>query len=229
MTTQNLVNNDMEVWFSTYGTITVERILKQFGFSVDSNLIQSIIHTPENIYYQFLRVPLSNILNEIIINQAEDYRGYLQKLYIDYLLSGAGNEVDAPPQGEDLRASLEELRLEIIAIGNDFDVEIFNNNSFIVKSQNELLSIARKNLVDIDDLSSDVKIKIIAKIDNLDEESLVLREKMSLYRNRFSNFIPKVVDMLSTLPNYNLDLDKLNQHKASIEFDPKIGTEVDRE
>ena len=223
MTTESLVQDEIETWFSTYGSITVERILKQFGFSIDPSRIKSIIHTPDSIYYQFLRVPVHSILNEIIINQAEDYRGYLQKLYIDYLLSGAGNEVDAPPQGEDLRESLEESRIELIGIGNDFDMEVFNNNSFIASSQKTLIDLAKKEVVGVDDLSLDSKLAMVAIIDNLDAQALDLREKMSFYRSKFASFIPKIVEMLTVLPNYKLDPEKLAQHRALIEFDPKIG------
>jgi hypothetical protein len=123
------IDKELSTWFSTYGLITVERILERYGITINHDDIGDILNDTSSIHYQLLRVPLNNILNNIILNQAEDYREYCQKLFIDYLLSGAGNESNAPAQGAAARESLEEDRLRLVSIGESYDIEVFNHHS----------------------------------------------------------------------------------------------------
>ena len=79
--------NELSIWLSTYGLITAERILERYGIHLQHEDLLSAIKNPKNFYHQLLRIPLKNVFNGIILQQAQDYQSYGQKIFIDYLMS----------------------------------------------------------------------------------------------------------------------------------------------
>ncbi|MDF1757242.1 MAG: hypothetical protein P1U74_02980 [Legionellaceae bacterium] len=216
-------SEDLSSWFSTYNQITVERIFEQYGFKIKEDKIISILRDPESIYYQFLRIPFKNIINGIVLHQAEDYREFAQKIFVDYLLSGAGNETDAPPQGADLRESLEEERQNMMTIGDEFDVEVFNHNSLIANSQNKLIKLAKSRFSHEEEITEEDKQNLIEIIESYEEKTMEMNETLREYRREFHDLIIRVQDLAETLPNFSLDPDKMIQHREAIAFDSDIG------
>ena len=84
------------------------------------------------------------MLNGIILQQANDYHVYVQKLFIDYLLSG---ESGKPPesQGAATRENLEDERKALVQLGEEFNQNQLNHEAVISSSQKVLIKLT-KNL-----------------------------------------------------------------------------------
>ncbi|HAU1956168.1 TPA: hypothetical protein F8S46_15140, partial [Legionella pneumophila] len=98
-------DDELSQWLSTYGTITAERILGRYNISLPQDEILEAINIPSSFYRHLLQIPLKNVLNGIVIQQASDYHVYAQKLLIDYLLSGESSK-EPDSQGAGTRESL---------------------------------------------------------------------------------------------------------------------------
>ena len=82
------LENDISQWFSTYGVITAERILGRYQIQLPQTELVAAVKNPFSFYHKLVELPIRNVLNGIVLQQANDYHIYVQKLYIDYLLSG---------------------------------------------------------------------------------------------------------------------------------------------
>src|SRR5580704_2455101 len=89
--------DELSQWYSTYGVITAERILSTYQIALSQSDLLVAVKSPFSFYHQLLQVPLKNVLNGIVLQQANDYHVYAQKLFIDYLLSG---ESGKPPEAQ---------------------------------------------------------------------------------------------------------------------------------
>ena len=96
---------EYKAWISTYGLLTADRILSRFNIRLSTEELTQALNQKNNPYYILLRVPLKNIFNGIILQQANDYQVYVQKLLIDYRLS---NEYSKDPEsaGKNIRDDL---------------------------------------------------------------------------------------------------------------------------
>ena len=140
---ENVVEEEFGQWFSTYGVITAERILGHYQISVAQKDLLSAIKNPVSFYHKLVLVPLKHVLNGIILQQANDYHVYTQKLFIDYLLSG---ESGKPPesQGAFTRDSLEEERKELVKLGEEFNQQQLDQDTLIAYSQMSLIKLTRE-------------------------------------------------------------------------------------
>ncbi|WED44384.1 hypothetical protein [Legionella cardiaca] len=139
--TEEHVENDLAEWLSTYGLITVERILERYKIRLQQQDLISAIKSPNTFYHRLMRVPLKNVLNGIILQQAHDYQVYAQKLFIDYLLSGETSKSEGSP-GEYTREDLEKERQELIKIGEEFHAQELAHGHLIADSQKSLIKLA---------------------------------------------------------------------------------------
>ena len=165
--------NDLSIWLSTYGLITTERVLGGYGIRLPQEELINAINNPNNIYHFLLRVPLKNVFNGIILEQAKDYQVYLQKLFIDYLLSGeTGKSEDSP--GALAREDLEKERKELLELDIDFEQIEFVHDRLIAESQKMLIAHAgewQKKLI-----NAAKKIRMGFKSSNIGlENSLVIQ------------------------------------------------------
>ena len=80
---EKVEQTDWSTWFSTYGLLTSERILERFNIILPHDELINSVKDPFSIYFQLLRVPLKNVFNGIIYQQAHDYQIYAQKLFVD--------------------------------------------------------------------------------------------------------------------------------------------------
>lgn len=223
---QHSIDDEFSTWFSSYGLITIERILHQLGFHLKHDELAKIIQDKENGYAVFLRLPFKNILNGIILNQAQDYREYAQKLFIDYLLSGTANAPgpeDAPIQAGSTRDLLEKERLLLIEVGDHYDLEEFEHNKLIAESQKTLIALAKK--IGNTPLTSDIIEEVKIKIAPYEERAVQLTANLRQYRTQFYEFILRARDMIETLPEYHLDEVKNEENRSTLYFDSNIGEE----
>lgn len=212
-------------WVSTYGSVTVQRIFDLFNFSLDYTKIKDILTQKDSIYYHFLRVPFVNIFNNIIINQADGYREYIQKIFIDYLLSGAANETNAPVQGESIREDLEENRKVFMALSEEFDIEFFNHNSLIAESQIALIKLAKSKFRNMSAVQDEDKQELLTLVQNFEDKGRELTIRFRNFRQQFRETIVVNQALLETLPNYHVNEKQLETYKESIDFDINIGEE----
>lgn len=132
------VENDLTEWLSTYGLVTVERILERYKIRLQQEDLISVIKNPNTFYHQLVRVPLKNVLNGIILQQAHDYQVYAQKLFVDYLLSGESSKSTDSPGGY-TREDLEKERQTLIKSGEEFHEQELGHTRLIADSQKSLI------------------------------------------------------------------------------------------
>lgn len=137
-----LIEDDqLNKWFSTYGLITAERILGKYHISLPQPELISAIKSPFSFYHLLLKIPLKNVLNGIVLQQAGDYHIYAQKLFIDYLLSGESGKSEETP-GALTRESMEMERQKLVTLGEDFHQLQLDQNELIASSQVSLINTA---------------------------------------------------------------------------------------
>jgi hypothetical protein len=137
-----IVNDEqLNKWFSTYGVITAERILGKLNITLPHDELLNAIKSPFSFYHSLLRIPLKNVLNGIVLQQANDYHLYVQKLFIDYLLSGESSKSE-DSQGASTRESMENERAQLVILGENFHKLQLKQNEVIAKSQHFLRTIA---------------------------------------------------------------------------------------
>ncbi len=139
-----------------------------------------------------LRAPAQQIANGILLEQAKDYRVIAQELLIDYLLSDAANSSTEPAAGS-VRDSLENLRLLLISLGDDFDKIDLQHKRSIAGSQSKLIGLATK-LPDHEKIKHDTKAFVIAA-QEMHGESKITVEK-------FYDALIQVKSTLALAPEY---------------------------
>lgn len=134
---------ELEQWLSSYGLITIERILGTYQIRLIPSAVSALIKNRFNFYHDILQIPLKNVLNGIVIQQAHDYYVYAQKIYIDYLMSNEMASSEEAP-GANVRESLEEERKELIALGEDFRQVELDNDALIARTQVVLIGLTKE-------------------------------------------------------------------------------------
>ncbi len=132
---------DLSMWFSTYGFLTSQRILERLNLHLTQNDLMVAIKNTHCAYFIMLRVPLKNIFNGIILQQAHDYQVYAQKIFIDYLLSGESGKDETLP-GANTRDDLEQERTKLMEIGAEFSKLETEHQILISESQASLIELS---------------------------------------------------------------------------------------
>lgn len=164
-------NNDLSIWLSTYGLITTERILESYKIRLQHEDLIAAIKNPNSFYHRLLRVPLKNVFNGIILQQANDYQVYAQKIFIDYLMSGETSKSEDSP-GALTREDLESERKRLVNMGDDFHACETEHNKLIAESQKNLIQFAtewKKNLA-----AAAKKIRDEMKLQGVDKEIKII-------------------------------------------------------
>jgi len=286
-------DTDLSMWFSTYGLLTAGRILERFSIKLENDELLTAMKEPLNVYHQLLLVPLKNVFNGIILQQAHDYQVYAQKLFVDYLLSGeSGKSGDSP--GATTREDLEQQRLHLIEVGESFNEQEVAHQHLIAKSQASAMQVARELQKALQNAATKVG-QILRKYQISKDELLILRAIRSAmvhftqnpnetltgdalfwvkmaevldttldkelrqellvvldifrnprekiqeiistyldqtqdmgialrsYRSQFYDIILRVTEYLNLLPDYHIDLAKLEENRSSLHFDSHIG------
>ena len=178
----NKTELDPSTWFSTYGLLTSSNILGTLNIYLSEEDLLPAIKKSSSVYHQLLAIPIKNVLNGIIYQQAYDYQVYVQKLFVDYLLSGEqGKDSESP--GASIREQLEEYRLEVAQLNEAFAEKQYDHKKLIMQSQASLIKCAAE-LQNIMALSC-IKVKEILAADEMTKNDSVIN---SAIRSLVINF-----------------------------------------
>ncbi len=122
------------VWLSTYGLITVERVLGHYKIILSQEDLIISLKNPNGFFYKLVQTPLMNVMAGLIRQQAYDLQVYAQKLFVDYLLSGETVKPESSPGGL-TRDELETTRLELGSLSKKFHECEYEHNKQIAKCQ----------------------------------------------------------------------------------------------
>ena len=216
-------DNGYSMWYSTYGTLTTQRVLERLGIRLPHDEFIKAVKDVDGIYYQVLRVPMMNIFNGIIYQQAYDYQVYAQKLFIDYRLSPEfAKEADSPGGG--IRADLDELYDRLLEQGKAFNEELFVHYRLISESQLSLidqvaqLKRTKSNLSNLMDNSSFNETMLAFK-----DRAEIIMGTFRHYRTEFYQLILQITDRFTMLVDYHYDLENAERQRMLLRFDMKIG------
>ncbi|WP_367605497.1 hypothetical protein [Legionella sp. W05-934-2] len=124
---------------SSYSIITVGRLFCYYHIKLTEQDIVNTLNTPESFFNKLVHLPMISVLTGIIYQQAYDYQVYLQKLYVDYLLSGETVKPESSPGGL-TRAELENKRLELSQMSKDFHELEYSHHKHISLCQQLILN-----------------------------------------------------------------------------------------
>lgn len=143
MMSEEQKESDQRSWMSTYGLITANRILEIYNIRLQQEELYSAISNPQSFYYRILTVPLKNVFNGIIMEQAKDYQIYAQKMFIDYLMSGESSKPEEAPGGN-TREDLESERKSLVEMAEKFDLCETEQVKLIGESQKNIIQKAQE-------------------------------------------------------------------------------------
>lgn len=143
--TEAVLETDLSHLLSTYGLVTAERILDKYAIHLSRPQLIEALKNQNSIYCKLLGVPVKNVLNGIVLQQAYDYLVFAQKQFIDYLLSGEGAKEEDLNTGS-TRALLEEKRLELVQLAEAFYQLRFEHDTLIGESQAHLMEYTKSFL-----------------------------------------------------------------------------------
>ncbi len=210
-------------WISTYGLLTADRILSRFNIRLSTEELTQALNQKNNPYYILLRVPLKNIFNGIIVQQANDYQVYVQKLLIDYRLS---NEYSKDPEsaGKNIRDDLNTVFDEVSDLIKLLTAQKTKHFRLISESQAWLIDYVKESKKLKKGADAILKDPLFTEgydkySRSTDENSSILRD----YRGQFQAFILRTTEMINLLSDYHLDLDQEIENRELLIFDPNIG------
>jgi hypothetical protein len=211
-----LQDSETSSWFSTYGLLTAERILEYFKIRLSHDELIATIKDAHSFHHQLLRVPLKNVLNGIILQQAQDYQVYAQQLFIDYVLAGQ-SQLDLERPGAETREDLEAERQKLMESGETFNQYENKHHKLVAETQTQLMHLAQEWKADSDPKSIDNALAPFL------ERSESLNVQLRNYRNQFYQHILATKELLRLLPNYYPDEAQDAQNRSAIDFDQHIG------
>lgn len=194
------IDTELSQWFSTYGVITAERILGRYKINLVQTELVAAIKSPFSFYHRILLVPLKSVLNGIVLQQANDYHVYVQKLYIDYLLSGE-NSKGEEAQGAATREVIENERQQLVALGEEFQKVQGNHDYLIATSQRILIQITQMFNTELE--------KAIKSINSI-FKSAALSVKKSQIRKAVNHALI-YCNMAEVQANESLFIEKMNE------------------
>lgn len=215
-----LQENDLLDLSSTYAFLTADRILDRFGLALTQEKLTEAMRTPRSVYFQLLLVPFKNIINGIIYQQAYDYQVYLQKVFVDYLVSGSGNE-DKEAPGATVREDLDENRLKLIALSEQFDKDGLAHKTLINQSQAKLLDVVRK-LSPIQD-NAQMADEVAQTMAPFLLQAAELAQALRNYRVEFKTLIVDTRRLLELLPDYRENSFQDAENRSTLQFDDQLG------
>ncbi len=205
---------------STYAFLTADRILDRFGLSITQAELAAAMKNVRSVYYQLLLVPFKNIINGIVYQQAYDYQVYAQKVFVDYLVSGSGND-DPEGPGATLREDLDENRLKLVELSEQFDKDAFAHKTLINQSQGQLVELVRSLMPaqDNEQIADEVAQSMAPFLERATELGQALRN----YRVEFKTLIVDTRRLIQLLPDYRENPTQEAENRATLQFDDQLG------
>lgn len=149
------IDIDFSNWCSTYNLLTFQSIFERFNIHLNNEELALATKNVASLYFQLLRIPIKNLMNGIIFQQARDYQSYAQNIYIDYLFSGEADKSPEAPGGHS-REDLEELRLHLMSTGERFSEHDDAQKLLIRQSQKSLIQFTQELLKTIHNVALEV-------------------------------------------------------------------------
>ena len=219
------MDEEISSWYSTYGFVTMERIFALMKIHMSMDELHTVSRSPKSPYYQLLQLPLKNIFNGIILNQATDYRDFAQKMLVDYLLSGAANLPPEATKPEGAQLEIETMRTELIKFGEELDLLQFEHYRLINESQKAAISIA-DSLPTPKVLQNDEEGSRVMEIMRpFLEQAQTINQRIQDFRKQFYDIIIKARDRLDSVPEYFNQFQTQPEHMEALHFDAKLGEE----
>lgn len=214
------VENDLEALSSTYSALTADRILAGYGVHLSHDELSKIVKNTNSIYFQLLVVPFSNIINGIILQQANDYQVYLQKIFIDYFVSGSGNDNQETP-GASVRADLEQNRIKLVEMSALFEEDKFTHMTLISESQAAIKNLVQRLLPlhDTEETANNIKDSLAS----FRERTNDIAQGLKNYRVEFKTLILDTLRLIQLLPDYREDPHQEAINRISLQFDDQLG------
>lgn len=225
MNNNKSMDEGQSTWYSTYGLVTLERVFALMNIHFNEEELHTISRSPKSPYYQLLQVSLKSLFNGIIISQANDYREFVQKKLVDYLLSGAANLPPEKTKPEGVQLELELMRQDVIASSEQFDVLQFEHYRLINDSQRIAIETAQTLPVPRVLIDENLAQEIQAKMRTFLEQSEYVNQKAKEFRKQFQQNIVKCRELLGTVPEYFGRLESKPEHMEALFFDYKLGEE----
>lgn len=212
-------------WYSTYGFLTVDRVLEHLQINLKHDDIVNALKPPNHIFHAILHVPMWNIFNGIIFQQAYDYQVYAQKLMIDYRLSPEFSK-DSQSPGGNIRSDLNEQYNELLSAVKSFNHHQNEHYQLISESQAyliERISAFSSPLQELDILNDDIHFK--EQLTQYTRRAEELNVTFRSFRSRFYDMILRLTERLVHLPEYQFDVENAAKQRESLFFDKEIGGE----
>lgn len=133
-------SQDLGNWLSTYGIVTVEKILDHYNIKVATSDLIATFKNPAAMLTRMIQTPLKNVFNGLVLQQAKDYQAYIEKLFIDYLLSGQTDQETESITMEDI----EQARQDFLHLIADFEKSAYIHEKVIADSQTLLIEFFRQ-------------------------------------------------------------------------------------
>ena len=212
--------NDLTTMSSTYSILTSDRILDYFGIHLEHDVLLAAIRNVDSVYHKILLVPFKNVINGIVLQQAYDYQVYLQKVFVDYLMSGQGNEQEGGI-GANTRADMEANRLKLVQMSELFKKDTDASQLLIFEVQAELLALTQKMspLQDTESEAQTIEESMRPFHERADEMGQVLRN----YRSEFKTLIVDTLRLVDLLPDYKIDAQREEENRSTLQFDDNLG------
>lgn len=169
-------------WCSTYGIVTAQRLLEMYKIKLEADDLIQALKMTDSFYHALLKIPMRNVFNGIIWQQAREYQIYAQKLFIDYLLS---TETDKDKQegeespGHTVRADLEVRRQELIEMNDGFHALELQQDRLVARCQATILKDATAWAQSLKKVSSSIH-KALGSLKIIKTEVLVHRALIAL-------------------------------------------------
>lgn len=132
------LDEDLGQVLSTYQWVTACRILETYGLLLPGPYVIELIKTKSSFFYQLLKIPGINILNGIILEQVITYQIFIQKLFVEYLVSGSADVEES--MGAETRKQLETAREDMLQLSSLVEAQELEREKFIVESQRKILT-----------------------------------------------------------------------------------------
>ncbi len=220
---EQTVDQHFEAWYSTYGHMTIGRLLEYFSIQLPKEKIMPLLNDAHKMFRRVMNIPLLSVFNGIIFQQAYDYQVYVQKLMINYRLSPEYAKSPEAP-GENIRQVLSQQYDQLLACVNAFSEHQYQHYQFISDSQAYLIGYFESfsnPLDDLEKLSNDPD--FCEQLKTFEEQAKEITLIFRSDRRQFYDLILAISDQLAGLTDYKFNVEEAKKERQALFFDNKIG------
>ncbi|OGV25806.1 MAG: hypothetical protein A3F18_05705 [Legionellales bacterium RIFCSPHIGHO2_12_FULL_37_14] len=148
----------VEQVLSTYQWVTVGQLLETYGIKLPEAYVIELLNKKTSFFYLMLKVPAINVLCGIIVDQVKTYQIFIQKLFVEYLVSGADDVEES--MGSETRKQIEAARKGMLILGGAFEELELDRETLILDSQRKLQAWMNNFIGSIKQTRLDLQVKI---------------------------------------------------------------------